>query len=163
MNNNNLIVEKCWSIGANDFMIKTNGEYYLIAWDYGKVNPDEMRKVASQDWAQQRAKRVDELPEYMYPIMGLAKESGYNVQVGRAITEQELEELKERLNLSDDAVSAPFEDSVGKSYGKEWTKTFSAVQIAVPLGEALLLEDELKKNGVEAFCGAPGRVNIRIK
>lgn len=162
--NNNLIVNKCWDIKmANDFLIEINGEYYLIKWNCGKVNSNSMRKVASQEWAKQRAKHADEIVEYMYPLMGLEKKDGYDVEIGRAITEQEFAELKERLDLSEDKISEPFTNSVGSIFGEKWKKTFSAVQIVVPVSKSLAIEEELKKNGIESFCGSPGRVSVRIK
>lgn len=162
--NNNLIVEKCWDIKMmNDFMIEINGVYYLISWYSAKVNPESMRKVASQEWAKQRVKYASEIPEYMYPLMGLEKKSGYTIQIGRAITEKEFAELKEQLELSEDKITEPFEDSTGKIYGEKWEKIFTSVQIVVPAAKALAIEEKLKKNGIEAFCGAPGRVSIRIK
>lgn len=162
--NNNLIVDKCWDIKmANDYLVKIDKEYYLIKCNHRKVNSDTMRKVASQEWAKQRVKYASEIPEYMYPFMGLEKKNGYNIQIGRAITEKEFTELKEQLELSEDKITEPFEDSTGKIYGEKWEKIFTSVQIVVPAAKALAIEEKLKKNGIEAFCGAPGRVSIRIK
>lgn len=112
---NNLVVEKCWDVNMrDDFLIEIAGEYYLISWHCGKINPEKKRKVTSQEWASQRAKRATEIQEYMYPLMGLEKRNGYNLQIGRAITEQEFAGLKEELNLSEEQISEPFEDVAGK-------------------------------------------------
>lgn len=43
------------------------------------------------------------------------------------------------------------------------TKSNKAVQVRVPIEEAIPLEQKLRKKGIEASNGSPGRVNIRTE
>lgn len=157
-----IMVERCYVIhGTDDYLVEKEGEYYLLSWK--RPNNSRMRKVDSKDWAKAKIKGGYEVQNYMYVMLGLEKRTGYDVKVGRAITSEELEELKRRYNLDEKRITEPFEDKRGAIFGEEWQKTFTSVQIAVDPLEALSLEKDLVTKGIEAANVAAGRVNVRIE
>lgn len=87
---------------------------------------------------------------------------GFEVPLGREITRSELDEIIARYQLTEDDISNEFVDKVGAIYGK-YQKIYTAVQIRVDETEAIPLEAELRKKGIEAGNIAPGRVNVRVK
>lgn len=103
-----------------------------------------------------------ELPDYDYIAWGLEKRSGYNITLGRAITENELEKLKNELELTDnDMSSKPFEVKKGAIYG-EYAKKYMCINIRVPENKAINIEQKLKSKGIEAANINDQIVQIRV-
>lgn len=162
MTEKKLTVDKAWRLKAkpNHFLIEIEGKYYLLP--ISKTTLDNAIEPERQ-WAEGMVKSSEELNDVDYWLYGLIKKTGYDVKIGRAITPKELTELRGRLNLTDDKVSAPFENVSGKIFGEEYAKTFTSIQIAVGTMEASRIAAEIQKAGIQASNGSPGRINIRIK
>lgn len=159
-----LTVERAWStLKNNQFLFQIEDKYYMAPYRPNKgidilKNAREIPEKTVKNHS-----NISEFMDYEYIMYGLEKRSGYNVKLGRAITEQEWEELKQRLQLSDDDISEPFSDVKGDIYGEKYRKEFTSVQIAVEIQDALSLERKLRDKGIEATNGSVGRLNIRIK
>lgn len=87
---------------------------------------------------------------------------GIPVNLGREITQSELDEIIKRYKLTEDDISNEFVDKRGDIYGK-YRKIFTSIQISIDPKEAIDLEVELRKKDIEAANIASGRVNIRVK
>ena len=58
-------------------------------------------------------------------------------------------------------MSGEFECVCGNVYGEKYRKVYTAIQIRAT--DAIALESELQKKGIQTSSAAPGRVNIRVK
>lgn len=140
----------------NGYVIDIQGDYYILP--VGRIaEPIEsklspiLRKVSP---------KAEKVPQYVYTWYKIVPRDGFDVEIGRAITESEFDELKSRCNLTDDDISSEFVEKVGGIYGK-YAKTYTAVQIHV--NNAIEIERELRDKGIEVGNVAAGRVNIRVK
>lgn len=61
----------------------------------------------------------------------------------------------------EDDMSGEFECVCGNVYGEKYRKVYTAIQIRAT--DAIALESELQKKGIQTSSAAPGRVNIRVK
>lgn len=105
-------------------------------------------------------------PGYAYAMEGLWPREGYEQfcrPLGRPITAAEFAALRHEYGLGDDDVSRPFTARHPGCFGAppEMAREYTAVQIAVPAGDAIRLEARLRDHGIEADNGSPGRVTIR--
>ena len=146
----------------NNIIVNVDGEYYLLP-TLGRTSNDlsQFKKVPSD--VIKVKKSLVEIPNYRYVAQELTKKSGFDVIVGRSISEKEFAEIKESLKLGEDDISEPFVEKRGAVYGEENTKRFTCIQIKTSQREALQLEKQLKKKGIEAGCVNAGIVNIRIQ
>lgn len=140
---------------SNHIVIRVNGELYLLNVLASKkpIKESDLRPYKSHiDKSWYRLSGVD------CCIYGLMLRN-FEVSLGRAITDDEFEAIKKKYNLTDDDVSADFEDTKGAIFG-ERAKKYTAKQIRV-LGADIAVESELQSKGIQANNIAPGRVNIR--
>lgn len=141
-----------------DVVIRIDGEYYMINTAEARNRPIKnirpYKKPVCNNWYRGTY-------DWQFLSNGLIPRDGFKVNIGRAITAEELREIVERYGLTDAEISKEFDDMIGGIYGEEFAKTFKAIQVKVPANEAISLEDELKAKGIQAGNVAPGRVNIR--
>lgn len=162
MNKENLIVDAAYE--ANEYpgnvIVKVDSEYYLVP-TLNRTSNDlsSFRKFKKEAI---KNKTLVEIPRYRYTTLELEKREGHNIPIGRAITEKELDELKEELHLTDDDISEPFEETIGALYGEKSKKTFKCIQIKVEEVYGVQIEEKLKKKGIQAANVSAGRLNIRI-
>ena len=149
---NNYIVEIC-----NNYFIAPNSIIYKNRIE-GKNISDMLKPMYGR-----LEKYAMEMGDYMYVFLGCVPRKGFNVKLGRAITENEFLELKERFNLNESNTTSEFETSKGSFYGKSATKYYTAIQIKVDSDKAIPLEYELSNKGIEADNCNVGLVNIRVK
>lgn len=142
----------------NNIMVKIDEAYYLLPHNR-KSNELSTFKKVDTDFAEKANKREFLNSDYFFNY--LEKKSGYNIPLGRAISDKEFESLKAKLNLSEEDISSPFENSKGAIYGKS-AKRYTCVQINVPDGMEIEIEQKLRQKGIEASNGSPNRVNIRV-
>lgn len=157
--NQRMVVDCAWHVSSQTHvLVSVDGEYYLIQSNGSSCK--NCKKVVKQ-WAVAAIKNGNKLQDYEYVVYGLEKKDGYDVKIKREMTEEEFLELKERFGITEDQVSDPFETTVGDIYG-DYRKTYMCKQIALKATQAIMLEEELTKKGIQASACAPGRLNIRI-
>ena len=149
---NNYIVEIC-----NNYFIAPNNIIYKNRTE-GKNVSDMLKPMYGR-----LEKYAMEMGDYVYVFLGCVPRKGFNVKLGRAITENEFLELKERFNLNESNTTSEFETSKGSFYGKSATKYYTAIQIKVDSDKAIPLEYELRNKGIEVDNCNVGLVNIRVK
>lgn len=141
-----------------DVVIRIDGEYYMIntaeAINRPIKNIRPYKKPVCNNWYRGTH-------DWQFLINGLIPRDGFKVNIGRAITAEELREIVEKYGLTDAEISKEFDDMIGGIYGEEYAKTIKSIQVKVPGSEAIPLEEALKKKGIQADNVAPGRVNIR--
>lgn len=141
-----------------DVVIRIDGEYYMINTAEARNRPIKnirpYKKPVCNNWYRGTH-------DWQFLFNGLIPRDGFKVNIGRAITAEELREIVERCGLTDAEISKEFDDMIGGIYGEEYAKTIKSIQVKVPANEAISLEDELKAKGIQAGNVAPGRVNIR--
>lgn len=162
LRDNRLVVDAAYA-SHDGIMLKIGDDMYKIIGIGGMdaPNPDKMRKIAY-------------IPEsalpfagYEYAMMGLYPRNGYEQFIKpmkRAISEEELNDLRKKHNIDEDNISKPFEDTYRGCFGapKEYHKQYTAVQVRVEPYDAIPLETELKEKGIHAYNGSVGRVTIRV-
>lgn len=140
-----------------DVVIGIDGEYYMINTAEARNRPIKnirpYKKPVCNNWYRGTH-------DWQFLINGLIPRDGFKVNIGRAITAEELREIVERYGLTDAEISKEFDDMIGGIYGEEYAKTIKSIQVKVPGSEAIPLEEALKKKGIQAGNVAPGRVNI---
>lgn len=158
----NLIVDKLlWDERvSNKLIVMIGDKFYLISYNFSseKRTADELTPIKNRSY-----KKAREMMQSDYAIRKLVPRGGYVIEIGRAITLEEFDEIKKRYSLGEDDISNEFVDVVGRIYGKNYHKEYTSVQIRVDSMEALNLESELREKGIEASNIASGRVNIRVK
>ena len=105
---------------------------------------------------------TEKIKNYEYPFIPCVPRNGFDIKLGRAITNEELSRIREEYHITDDDITGTFEDVKGKIYGK-YAKTYTCVQVRVDAARAIELESKLVNMGIEAGSIAPGRVNIRVE
>lgn len=136
-----------------------DGKMYLIPTHKRKSNNLSDFRLVKQVIGKEC---MQEFPDYDYITFGLEKKAGYNITLGRAITESELEKLKKELELTDDDISSePFEAVIGAVYG-EYAKKIMGINIRVPIDDAMNVEQKLRNKGIEAANVNAGIVQIRV-
>ena len=107
-------------------------------------------------------KELHELLDFEYVTKELEKKSGYEIKVGRAITDEEVDELKQKFNLTEDDISEPFKLKKGAIFGEKYEIKYTCLQIQLDNKDAIEMEQKLKEKGIEAANIAADRLNIRI-
>lgn len=101
-------------------------------------------------------------PDFDYALSNLCPRGGFNVKVGRAITPDELEDIKSRYDIT--AISGEYVNKKGAIFGEEYVKTYTVIVLTLAHpADALNVEAELMCEGIEAINGNVGKVSIRIK
>lgn len=154
-----LIVDKAiWSTKYNKYMVQIDETWYKLqvqALDKNKPINEQLIRVKDTN-----IEGREDRDNYYY--LKCVPKKGIEVKLGREITKTELAELVKSYKLTEDDVSKEFVDKKGAIFGK-YMKTYTSIQISVDPMEALGIEGELRKKGIEAANIASGRVNIRIK
>ena len=159
------IVDKIWDDPRfpNAVVVQIENSYFVLPSYCGYNNniPTDKQLTPMPTKLSSNATELNQ--RYYVLFYNCTKRNGFDVQIGRAITDDELEELKRKLNLSEDDISEEFIDVKGKLFGK-WGKQYTAIQIKIPAGtNPITIETELTEKGIQAFNGCEGRINIRVK
>lgn len=148
----------------NHMVVQIQDKYYLIDFSWvnltkeSKRTYDELTPIKNKGYENKKSELNS-----AYIIRKLVPRGGFKINLGRAITPEEFDEIKQRYSLGEDDISNEFVDVVGRIYGKNYRKEYTSVQIRVDSMEALNLESELREKGIEASNIASGRLNIRVK
>lgn len=159
-----LIVDSAWHDPhfPTGYVLLIDGEAFLLPMGRNYNNGAAAVKVMRPLRFYSKDHHTKKIKDYEYPFIPCVPKNGFDVQVGRAITGEELSNIREEYNITDDDISGTFEDVKGKIYGK-YAKVYTCVQVKVDNTKAIPLEEQLTKMGIEAGNIAPGRVNIRIE
>ena len=143
----------------NSYIAEINGKCFALnkGFDLDKTFDEQIIPMARP--LPQSAK---EQPNWFYQEHGCVPRGGFKVEIGRAITKIEFDELKNKYHLTDDNISGEFINSKGTRYGKKYAKEFACVQIRVD-GNPISVESELTEKGIEAFAVNSDRVNVRVR
>lgn len=109
---------------------------------------------------------LEEVPSYWYVMARAVRREGYDIHIGRAITEEEFQSLLKKYNIDEDHISKKFTDQRGAFYGDEYAIYFEAVQIDISASNEenpINIEQELRDKGIEAGAINAYCINIRIK
>lgn len=158
-----LIVDSAWHDPhyPTGYVLLIDGEAFLLPMGRNYNNGATAVKVMRPLRFYSKDHHTKKIKDYEYPFIPCVPKNGFDVQVGRAITGEELSNIREEYNITDDDISGTFEDVKGKIYGK-YAKVYTCVQVKVDNTKAIPLEEQLTKMGIEAANIAPGRVNIRV-
>lgn len=159
-----LIVDSAWHDPhfPTGYVLLIDGEAFLLPMGRNYNNGAAAVKVMRPLRFYSKDHHTKKIKDYEYPFIPCVPRNGFDVQVGRAITGEELSNIREEYNITDDDISGTFEDVKGKIYGK-YAKVYTCVQVKVDNTKAIPLEEQLTKMGIEAGNIAPGRVNIRVE
>lgn len=161
---NRLIVDKLyWDPKLqNRYIAKIGDEYFVLP---RTTVTTRNKKITDLRPIKSISATAEEQFNYVYVMYNCVPRDGFNVDIGRAITQDELLELKKKYNISDDNISSEFIDKKGGIYGRKYMKTYTAIQICTSdfTNNPIDLEVELVKKGIEAFAVNADRVNIRVK
>lgn len=158
-----LIVDSAWHDPhyPTGYVLLIDGEAFLLPMGRNYNNGATAVKVMRPLRFYSKDHHTKKIKDYEYPFIPCVPKNGFDVQVGRAIAGEELSNIREEYNITDDDISGTFEDVKGKIYGK-YAKVYTCVQVKVDNTKAIPLEEQLTKMGIEAGNIAPGRVNIRV-
>lgn len=123
---------------------------------------DAVRVLRPLKFYTKNGNQTTKIKNYEYPFIPCVPRNGFNIKLGRAITNEELSHIREEYHITDNDITGTFEDVKGKLYGK-YAKTYACVQVRVDATQAIGLESKLINLGIEAGNIAPGRVNIRVE
>ena len=154
-----LIVDRIFYDPSGKKIIEIDGLYYLLKNGY--IESDKPIEGQVRRLKKEYGPEYDDGSEHYYVTAGCVPRVGYNIELKREITPSELEELCKKYNLGEDDMSGEFECVCGNVYGEKYRKVYTAIQIRAT--DAIALESELQKKGIQTSSAAPGRVNIRVK
>lgn len=159
-----LIIDSAWHDPhfPRDFVLFIDNHVFLLPMGRNYSSGEEAVKIMRPLKYYTKKNRAEKIKDYEYILIPCVPKTGFNVKIGRAITEEELTSIRKEYNISDDDISGRFEAVKGKIYGK-YAKTYVCVQVKVDYSKAIPLESRLVKKGIEAGNIAPGRVNIRVE
>ena len=123
---------------------------------------DAVRVLRPLKFYTKNGDQTTKIKNYEYPFIPCVPRNGFDIKLGRAITNEELSHIREEYHITDNDITGTFEDVKGKLYGK-YAKTYACVQVRVDATQAIGLESKLINLGIEAGNIAPGRVNIRVE
>lgn len=158
----NLVVDGAYRVMgySGDIVVKIDDEFYLLPALNRTSN--DLTKFKKLPKTIVKNKELHELLDFEYVTKELEKKSGYEIKVGRAITDEEFARLKQKFNLTEDDISEPFEIKKGEILGEKYAIKYTCVQIQVDNKDAMEMEQELREAGIEAANIAAGRLNIKI-
>ena len=159
-----LIIDSAWHDPhfPTGYVLLIDGDAFLLPMGRRYNSGEDAVKIMRPLKFYTKDKHTTKLRNYEYPFIPCIPKNGFDIKLGRAITPEELSEIREEYHITDDDISGTFEDVKGKLYGK-YAKTYTCVQVRVDNNKAIPLEDQLVKMGIEAGNIAPGRVNIRVE
>ena len=165
---NRLIVDNLWYDPAlpNNRIIEIDGDYFIAPTFYTFL--DNSSKPITKEQLRPMLKKLSvaskKLPQHNYLMFGCVPRGGFKVEIGRAITDEDLSNLIREYNLSEDDISGEFIDTKGGIYGDSAKVSFTAIQIKVPSGAtAISIENKLRDKGIEVANITSGRINIRVR
>ena len=145
---------------SGDIVVKIDDEFYLLPALNRTSN--DLTKFKKLPESIVKNKELHELLDFEYVTKELEKKSGYEIKVGRAITDEEFDELKQKFNLTEDDISEPFEFKKGAIFGEKYEIKYTCLQIQLDNKDAMEMEQKLKEKGIEAANIAADSLNIRI-
>lgn len=158
-----LIIDSAWHDPhfPTGYVLIINDAAYLLPMGRNYKSGVDAVKVMHLLRFYTKGDRAEKIKAYEYPFIPCVPKSGFDIRLGRAITEEELDDIRKEYSITDDDISGKFDDVKGRIYGK-YAKTYTCVQVRVDNNKAISLEERLLKMGIEAGNIAPGRVNIRV-
>lgn len=158
----NLVVDGAYRVMgySGDIVVKIDDEFYLLPALNRTSN--DLTKFKKLPESIVKNKELHELLDFEYVTKELEKKSGYEIKVGRAITDEEFDELKQKFNLTEDDISEPFEFKKGAIFWEKYEIKYTCLQIQLDNKDAMEMEQKLKEKGIEAANIAADRLNIRI-
>ena len=159
-----LIIDDAWHDPRfpTGYVLLVDGDAFLLPMGRNYQNGEDAVKIMRPLKFYTKSDRAEKLRNYEYAFIPCVPKRGFDIKLGRAITDEELSKIREEYHITDDDISDRFVDTKGAVYGKNHMKTYECVQIKVPNSKAIELERRLIDKGIEAGNIAPGRVNIRI-
>lgn len=156
-----LIVDKIFTDPSysNCYIVSIDGEFFTLSFGITSDKPtgDFLKPIKKAP-----TEKADEIAQHHYVLLKCVPKDGFDVKVGRAITDQEFKDLKDKYGLTERDISGEFVDVIGGIYGDKYKKSFTVVQVEIKF-KAIAAESELRAKGIQAYSGAPDRLNIRIK
>ena len=172
-NEGRLIVEKIYTdLRCNGYLFNISGEPFILNFgeshkiDKKTATGDLLKPAHPSKFTLTEKSDVDEIGQWLYVFLNCVPRDGFDVNVGRAITPKEFEELKEKYGLTEEKISNEFVMTIGAIYGKQYMKTITVIQIEVSSlakSNPIEIESDLKAKGIEADNVNADRVNIRVK
>ena len=160
----NLIVDKIYVLNGN-YIIAVK-DFYFIAPPLQVYYSSKNVKNITEHLRPFRGlinKKVSVVDSYaIYNLLGCVPRDGIDVEIGRAITKDELDDLLSEYNITEENITDTFIDQKGEIYGK-YAKSYTAIQIKVEDTTPVELEHQLTQKGIEASAINPQRINIRVK
>ena len=159
-----LIIDSAWHDPhfPTGYVILIENSAFLLPMGRNYNNGEAAVKVMRPLKFYTKNDQTTELKNYEYPFIPCVPRNGFDIKLGRAITNEELLQIREEYNITDEDITGTFEDVKGKLYGK-YAKTYACVQVRVDAARAIELESKLVNMGIEAGNIAPGSVNIRVE
>ena len=148
------------------------------AMEIVKIGDDYYRIITNRimESGEDLAKRLVPMPRYQPPVnlepavMAMAiimfkcafrEVPKKLLEVGRAITDEELKEFMAQNGINQDHISEPGQVVVNGIYGKRYETTITVRQVEVN-ANTITLERELRERGIYAWSGAPKLLEIRV-
>jgi hypothetical protein len=146
-------------MGSATFMARIGTDYILF--DVRQTGAENIRPFhghVSKDWLREKH-------TVMLASCGCVPREGYAKRTfGRAITQDEWGDLVKELMLTEDEISAEFDEVYGSwPEGNGETITCRQIHVKGKGSDAIALEGRLCDAGIFAASTSPHRVNIRIK
>ena len=159
-----LLVDSAWHDPRlhTGYVLLINDDAFLLPVGRNYQNGEDAVKIMRPLKFYTKSDRAEKLRNYEYAFIPCIPKSGFDIKLGRAITDEELSKIREEYHITDDDISGTFEDVKGAIYGK-YARTYTCVQIKVGVSQAIGLERKLRNIGIEANNIAAQRVNIRVK
>ena len=149
------------------------------AMEVVKIGDDYYRIMANRimESGEDMAKRLVPMPHYQPPaildhaVMAMAimtlkcafrEVPKKLLEIGRAITDEELREFMVQHGIGSDDISEPGQVVVNGIYGKRYETTITVRQVEIE-ANTISLERELRERGIYAWAGAPKLLEIRVK
>lgn len=159
-----LIIDSAWHDPhfPTGYVILIENNAFLLPMGRNYNNGEVAAKVMRPLKFYTKNDQITKLKNYEYPFIPCVPRNGFDIKLGRSITNEELSHIREEYHITDNDISGMFEDVKGKIYGK-YAKVYTCVQLRVDATVAIELEEKLNRMGIEAENIAPGRVNIRVE
>ena len=160
-----LIIDSAWHDPhfPTGYVLLIEGDAFLLPMGRNYNSGEDAVKIMRPlKFYTKNGDQTTKIKNYEYPFIPCVPRNGFDIKLGRAITDEELLQIREEYNITDEDITGTFEDVKGKIYGK-YAKTYTCVQVRVDAARAIELESKLVNMGVEAGNIAPGRVNIRVE
>jgi hypothetical protein len=141
----------------NSLVVLDRGNYYLVRTAKAAVAPTPLPHYQAVSAYRRFSHNFEWVTFGLQPRVGF-----FTIEVGRAITPSEWDELIKRENLGKDDMTEEFGATIGEIYGPSVAQRYKVRQILVDGSHALDVESRLRDMGIEAFNGSPGRVTIRV-